>query len=206
MQQIQDPIYIDPDTGIVTPGMLIRTQAEIETYLGQAMMRYFDSVWENVSGSRRDFINVLPELFASQELTFEVLETVVDLSLVSGFLDVFDVCDSYIGGLQVEAWNPVHLTEALSGYNPFYVGTATKLGMIYQKPNLYLFPVTKTATLVFTFYLQYIKLPVNPLTGAFFIINGDYDIPFSIAHITEIADIATRLFKTDDMQASVVNE
>lgn len=201
MQQIQDPIFIDPVTNIVTPGQLIRSQTEIENYLGQAMNKYFEQVWEAVKGSQKDFLNVLPELLDSISITYMIGDSVKDLSALTNMFHVFDVSDSYIGTDQIEAWNQVHLTEALSGDNPFYSGNPYK-GMIYQKPNLYLFPANLTAIAAFTFNLQFIKLPVDPTTGQFFIINGNYDIPFQINHIAEIADIAVNLFKVDDLQES----
>ena len=84
------------------------------------------------------------------------------------------------------------------GLDPFYAGSTSFPGIIYQAPILYLFPASLVATAAFTFTLNYIPLPINPDTGAYLTSGGTYDLPFTMESIQAIADIATDLFKKDD--------
>lgn len=199
--QIQDIYAEDPGTGNVLPGNLVRSIDELNTYLGQAMNQYFDTLWKASKG-RQDFINQFSDLFGrtAAAIPFGVGITSIDLSsLGSPYKDVFDVLDSAFSpsGI-VEAWNSVYLADALAGNDPFYVGSSTRPGMIWMNPILYLFPLNLTATVAFDFILNYIKLPVSPSTGQYLDVNGTEDIPFSIQHIKAIADIAAALYDVDD--------
>ncbi len=201
--QIQDVYSVDAITGDVLPGNLVRTIPELNNYLGQAMNSYFQSAWANSQG-RKDFINKFPELFGRtvSAIPFAMGATTINLSSVLyPYHDIFDILDSvFATGKTIEAWNPVFLSDALAGTDPFYVGSADRPGMIWMNPVLYIFPLTLTATVGVSFTLNYIKLPVSPTTGKYLDVNGTEDMPFSIDHIKAIADIATQLYKVDDYQ------
>ncbi len=197
LQQIQDPCTRDPDTFIITlGGSLITTVAEVSTYLGNAMLKYIERVRTETEGNNTAFIQLLPELQTFRPVTFTT--PIQRLELGAGYYDVLDILDSYNSTTLIEAWHKRYLNDALAGINPFYIGSANKPGIIFNKPFLYLFPASLVATANYNFDLQFIKLPVNPNDGKFLDVNGDDDIPFTIDRIQEIADIATELYRIDD--------
>jgi hypothetical protein len=200
MLQIQDIYQVD-GTGNVLPGNLVRSIDDLNNYLGQAMNKFFTDNMKSSAG-RQDFINKFPEFFAQTALqTIPAAHTTLDISALANNKDIYDVMDSptSVAGVVLEAWNPVHLNDALALRDPFYVGTATTPGMMLLSPILYLFPVSFVQSGTFAFKLNYIKLPVSPTTGKYYDVNSTTeDCPFSIDHCINVADIATALYAVDD--------
>lgn len=198
MQQIQDPILID--AGVIQPGQIIRSVAQIEHYLGMAMMKFIESAWQQAQGSGSMLLKAIPDLYHERECIIPAGTQKVDLS--STHADLWDPLDSRKGTATIlEIWNSIHLTDALNGSDPFYVGDARRGGLIYQKPYLWIFPATLVDPVVdYDFTLCFIQAPLNPLTGEYLVSGGDYDIPFSDIHFTTLSDIAEKLYKVDDYQ------
>jgi hypothetical protein len=203
MQQITDVYQTDPVTGNVLPGNLVRSVDGINSYIGQAMIAYFDSIMKPAAG-RQDFLNKAPEFFGrTPQIVLPLAQTTYDLSGLENNKDIYDILDSYTptAGVILEAWNPVHLNDALTGNDPFYKGTALNPGMILMSPILYLFPLTLTLNTAFPFYLNYIKNPISPTTGNYFDVNSTTeDCPFSFSHLQDIADLAVKIFDADDLK------
>jgi len=204
LNQIQDVYNVDPGSGNVLPGNLVRSIDSLNSYIGQAMTAYFDSMMKAASG-RQDFINKVPEFHSITGLITIAMagSTVLDLSTLGNNKDIYDVLDSYttVSGVKLEAWNQIYLNDALTGSDPFYVGTAAHPGMIYMPPKLYIFPITLTVSSSFGFYLNYIKNPVSPTTGQYYDVNSlTEDCPFSITHLQNIADLAVKIFDADDLK------
>ncbi|MHB8483720.1 MAG: hypothetical protein ACYDBV_13485 [Nitrospiria bacterium] len=228
MQQIQDPITVS--NGIIQPGNIIRSVAEIENYLGIATMEYLNSF--KLKGiTKRGFVNEFPELYTIRNIQFTRLEGIsddvlaqitddtgaqvtqdIDVTLGNNFIDLtgltffdlFDILDSvYYGVTNVafEAWDVAKLPEALTGYNPFYIGNNVRAGIIYQDNKIWVFPPSILSSNNFTFSLHFLIIPVNRVDGTYFTSGGGWDYPFSERHIEEIANIATKLYRTDDAEA-----
>lgn len=201
MQQIQDPITIDSATGIIYPGNLIQTVAEIESILGDAMLKYINNVWTEAKSNRDIFIGFLPELFKPKTITFTHPSNTYYTELAgSDLFDLMDILDSNSGNTLIEVWNPVHLADAKAQTDPFYTGGSEMPGIIYQKPLIWLFPASIVATADYSINLNYISLPVNPVDGSYLTSGGDTDIQFNQNHLQDIADYATKLYKVDDYQ------
>jgi hypothetical protein len=202
MQQITDVYQVD-GVGNVLPGNLVRSVDLINSYIGQAMIAYFDSIMKPSAG-RQDFLNKAPEFFGRTGLlTLPHGSTTYDLSTLVSNKDVYDVLDSCTpsAGIVLEAWSPIHLNDALTGNDPFYQGTALNPGMIYNAPILYLFPITLAAAASYNFYLNYIKNPISPTTGTYIDVNSvTEDCPFSFSHLQNIADLAVKIFDADDLK------
>jgi hypothetical protein len=197
MQQIQDPI--SELAGVIIPGQIIRSVADIESYLGMAMQKYIEGAWLQAKGDPGLLLRAMPELYKEREATVVTPNTTVDLSATHA--DIFDILDSRQGTTQImEAWNPKYLTDALTGLDPFHQGDTRFGGLIYNKPILYIFPTDLAATVSFVFTLCFIQAALNPLTGEFLVSGGAYDIPFAELHYTAICDIAEKLYKIDDYQ------
>lgn len=200
MQQIQDPITVD-GSGVITPGNVILTVAEIENFLGDAMGKYINSIWTQAKGNRDLFIRFLPELFKSKSITFTTpVNTFYTLMPGGGLFHLYDILDSNAGAVLIEAWNAVHLSDAVAGTDPFYLGTNTRPGIIYQSPLIYLFPATLVAAANYTMNLNFIQSAVSPDDGTYLTSGGNYDIPFNIQHIADIADYATKLYRADNFE------
>lgn len=201
MRQIQDPIT--ETAGVIGVGKLIRTRDEIHRYINSAMLNFIDAVWDNVEADKRMLLQKLPDIKKTQQITFPLNKNKLDLSNSDSgnFRDMLDVLDSYKSdGTFIEVWNPDRLSDAQTGKDPYYTGTIKRPGIIYSKPNLYLFPASLVSEGDYVFILNYLSRPVNPETGEYLVSNGDYDIPFDDKSIQKIADIATTLYKVDDNQ------
>jgi hypothetical protein len=204
MAQIQDPVTVN-GLGNLNVGNLVRTIPDMSRYCGDAMLKYIQKTWDSVNGNEQMFLRKLPELFTVKSLTFPLHTNQVDLSNSANgnFFDVQNILDSYQGSTFIEVWDQDKLSGALSGSNPFHIGSSTRPGIIYEKPNLYLFPASLTASALYTISLCYIRLPIDPVAGGYLQIDGTLgDIPFTLQHIQEIADVAQSLYVTDDMETS----
>ena len=80
MQQIQDPITVDPVSGKLQPGVLIRTMAEIRDYLGNALLKYVADAWKTADGNNTKMISLLPELFQTRAIVFPQHVSTIDLN------------------------------------------------------------------------------------------------------------------------------
>lgn len=201
MNGIQDPITIDSGTGKFSAGSIIQTVAEIETRLGDAMMKYMDDVWKAAKGNKQQFLTFLPELFKKVDTTLGTPNTSIYLEYPGlNLFDVYDILDSSHNTTLIEVWNQVHLADALAGVDPFYVGDADRPGMILQHPVVYFFPTSLAAATDYAVRFNYIQKPVNPEDGTYFTTGGTYDIPFSLNHINDIAETAVRMYRVDDFQ------
>lgn len=198
MQQIQDPITID--AGVILPGQIIRSVPDIEHYLGMAMMKFIEEVWKQSQANANVMLRALPDLYQERTCTIAAGTQKVDLSTTHA--DLWDPLDSRNGTTTIlEVWHPIHLTDALNGTDPFYVGNSKRGGIIYQKPYLWIFPANLVDDVLdYNFTLCFIQAPLNPTDGTYLVSGGDYDIPFSDIHFTTISDIAEKLYKVDDYQ------
>jgi hypothetical protein len=229
MAQIQDPVTVN-GSGNLNVGNLVKTIPDMSRYCGDAMLKYIQKTWDVAQGSKIVFLKMLPELFAVKPIIFPIGVNNLDLTnpVNGNFMDVFDIVDSFQTNLFIEVWNERFLSGALSNTDPFHTASIKRPALIYSKPILYIFPTPNTqmagATIVtddsgqfvtddsgqaisdsprFTFNLAYIKLPVDPVGGDYLQIDGTLgDIPFTIKHIQEIADIAQSLYIADDMETS----
>lgn len=200
MQQIQDPITID--AGVILPGTIIRSVAEIEHYLGMAMMQFIAGVQQQAQGSISLLLRALPDLYEEREVVFPSILSTADskIDISSTHADLYDLCTSRGTGYIFEPWDPKHLSDVLNGLDPFREGSGRYGGLIYQKPYLWLFPKSIHVGSAYTVNLCFIKAPLNPLTGEYLISGGDYDIPFADVLFPQICNIATKLYKVDDYQ------
>lgn len=200
MQQIQDPIIVDPgNPDLLLPGQVIRTITEIEHYLGMAMMKFIEEVWKTAGANAGTMLRALPDIYKERDLTILTGTQKIDISTTHA--DVWDILDSRQSTVTIlEVWNAIHLTDALNGSDPFYVGDARRAGIIYQKPFLWIFPASLAAASDYTFTLCFLQAPLHPVNGTYLTIGGDYDIPFSDIHFNTIASIAEKIYKVDDYQ------
>lgn len=198
MQKIQDPI--SEQSGIILPGQIIRSVAEIEQYIGLAMMKFIEEVWMKAQGNAAAMLRALPDLYEERDLTIPQATQKVDIT--NTHADVWDILDSRQGTTTIlEVWNTIHLTDALNGSDPFYVGDSRRAGLIYQKPYVWVFPASLVPALTdYEFTLCFLKAPLHPTTGDYLTSGGNYDIPFSDIHLPTIASIAEKLYKVDDYQ------
>lgn len=200
MQQIQDPVIDDPENSdLILPGQIVRTIPEIEHYLGMAMMRFIEGVWQQANANAGVMLRALPDIYQERDLTILSGQQKVDIA--STHADVWDILDSRNGTTTIlEIWNAIHLTDALNGSDPFYVGDERRGGLIYQKPFVWVFPASLSEATDYTFTLCFLQAPLNPTDGTYLTIGGDYDIPFSDIHFPTICDIAEKIYKVDDYQ------
>jgi len=218
MQKIQDPITLD---GAVpekfTAGTVIRTVGEIEQYLHSAAMKFMEQSWNAAKppdsmpsslSHKRAFLNLFPELFKFREITVVYAAGVSSVDLTASFFfDVFDILDSRkTGGIVIEVWDQDKLADAMTGSNPFYLGSVAAPGMILQHPKLFVFPNSIADPAAYSFDLFYIQNVVNPQTGDILRTGGAFDIPFSEHRFETIADIAAGLYNKDDFQEDAGGE
>jgi len=212
MQRIQDPIT--ESAGVITAGQLIRSVAEIESYVHRAGQIFFNGAWnaaqpENESpGSmshKNKFLNMFPELFKFRSITLTYASAVSRVDISTVYNDIFEILDSVKqgGGGLIEVWDPSKLADCIAESDPFYspprVNSSTP-GMILSHPYIYGFPNDLADPGGYTFTLNYIQNNKNPITGAILVSGGTYDVPFSEHHIDAIAEIAVGIYKKDDFQ------
>lgn len=197
MSQVQDPITIL--AGVIQPGVLIRSVAEIENYLGMACKKFIETAWIKAQLNPDTLLRAMPSLYFERPVTILQNQRSVDISTTHA--DIFELLDSRNGATTLlEVWDPARLTGAISLTDPFYVGTARRGGIIFQRPYLWIFPASLAAAANYTFTLCFLRLALNPTSGAYLVSGGDYDIPFDEIYFPEIADIATKLYQVDDYQ------
>lgn len=215
MQRIQDPILTDGGSPeLILPGSIVRTVAEIESYLHRAGQLYFDSAWKaaqpenEVPGSvshKNKFLNMFPELFKFRSITLAYASSVSRVDLSTVYNDVFEILDSVKsgGGGIIEVWSQSKLADCIAAADPFYSPprvTSAAPGMILSHPYIYGFPNDIANPGGYTFTLNYIQNNKNPITGDILRSGGTYDIPFSEHHLDAIADIAVKIYRQDDFQ------
>jgi len=212
MSKIQDPILLDggsPEKFL--PGGIIRTVDQIERYLHEGAMKYFQAMWSAAAPDpktissmlhKRNFLNIFPELFKFRNITVTYSGGYSYVDLTSGYNDVHDVLDSVKsgGGGVIEVWDQDKLTGAQSESDPFYSGDriADNPGMILQQPNLFLFPNTIAQAGDYTFQLNYIQNVKNPTSGDILRTGGSYDIPFAENNFDAISDMCKKIYEIDD--------
>lgn len=215
MQRIQDPILLDGGSPeLILPGTIVRTVAEIESYVHRAGQQYFDNAWKisqpenEMPGSlshKKKFLNVFPELFKFRSITLTYASAVSRVDLTTVYNDVFEILDSVKsgGGGLIDVWDASKLADAIAEADPFYSPprvTSSTPGMILSHPYLYGFPNDIADPGGYTFTLNYIQNIKDPITGDILRSGGTYDIPYSEHHLDAIAEIAAAIYKKDDFQ------
>ena len=215
MQRIQDPILTDGGSPeLILPGSIVRTVAEIESYIHRAGQIYFDTAWKaaqpenEMPGSishKKKFLNMFPELFKFRGITFTYLTATSYVDVTTLYNDIFEILDSVKqgGGGIIEVWDPSKLADCIAEADPFYSPprvTSSNPGMILSHPRIYAFPNDIANTGGYTITINYIQNIKNPISGDILRSGGSYDIPYSEHHLDAIAEIAAKIYRQDDFQ------
>lgn len=215
MQRIQDPISLDGGTPEkFLAGSVVRSVAEIESYIHRAGQQYFNSAWKAAApegempgtpSHKKKFLTMFPELFKFRNITLVFASAVSRVDLSTVYNDVYEILDSVKsgGGGLIEVYDASKLGDCIAESDPFYSPprvTSSNPGMILSQPYLYGFPNNIADPGGYTFSLNYIQNNKNPLDGSILVTGGDYDVPYGEQHLDLIAEVAASIFNKDDFQ------
>ena len=199
MRRILDPVV--ESGGVILPGKIILTTADIEEYVSRAMMSLVNMYWEKYEGDIIAFTQMFPEL----QKTINVASVLsgsyltVDLDTTTTLADYFQALPSYkIGSpnLKIDVWNSAKFADLVSGDNPFMIAPSTRPAFVEVDRKLYLFPVSLGDDYHWTFV--YLFVPLDPETGDRLTSGGTYDSPFTAQWDDKIAEIAEKLYWDDN--------
>lgn len=169
-----------PDTG---NGI---TASYIIDLVNRALLKLFNMYWGQL-GKR--ITEIMPEIIKiSQTINIDTGGYVIS----SPYKDFFKIYSGNLSSgngfikLKDESKYALYRGETYDEYTP----TSAKPAIIQMNDRLYMFPATQT----YGATLQYIRLPLDPETGAFLTQNGSYDSPFTDQWNETISDIGYNIY------------
>ena len=176
----------------------ILSSSDRVAYVNKAMMKYINDAWLQVGGNVNAFIQIFPELVAIR--TVALTSPSATYTIANPNLDFFTLVSGLTatGKKYVAAAPKDRLQIFQSGSLPTYAPTADYPQMVEIGGVVYVFPTTITENI----NLAFIKLPLNPTTGAFLTQGGSYDSPFYDLHNSKIAEIAEQLYRIDAQEST----
>lgn len=174
-----------PGSGAMPDGYVL-TADQIMTFLNQAMLQLFNMKWSESmalsGGSEETAIKVFSRFLPGLVKFSATLDTDPDFQGVvydikTPHFDIFKIIGAIGKDNQyIKIWDPSKFSLVASEEYEEYTATEENPAAIQMDRRIFIFPSDLTN---FEFKLQYIKLPINPETGDYFVQNGDYDSPFS---------------------------
>ena len=185
-QRINDPVATAATDGNILTADL-RT-----SFVNKALHKLFNDMWVAVQGDKKKFVEIFPEMTADNLI---ITDSNGLFTVASPILNFFTIIDGlkvtgniYIPAIDDYFWNIVK-----SGANEDYVYTAAEPAVIEHNRILYFFPASDYASK--SIAINYIKMPLDPATGAFLTQGGTTDSPFYPHWNSRIAEIAEELFR-----------
>jgi hypothetical protein len=191
----------------VMPDANVLDAEQIISYLNQAMLKLFNMKWNEAfamakgknAKAMRYFMGLLPEAVKySNEMTADVAFNGTVYVLATPHLDFFKVIAAIGKDDQfIRVWDESKYLLAITGEYDEYVATEANPAIIQTRTFLSVFPTSLTS---FTFRIQYLALPLDPTTGAYFTQNGSYDNPFNEQWNDTIVELAYKIYLIESQQ------
>lgn len=162
--------------------------------LNSAMLKLFDELWMVSKGDIEAFIKICPELYVS-DIVQTTIHGIYNVTTGNKLKDMFTPVSALSESNEFIKQLPTHLYPIIKSdkYDDFGIDSNNP---IFFNPSglLVFFPTADFNTKNTTIF--YIKVPLNPTTGAFLIQGGTYDSPFSSVWNGKIVDIAEDIYRT----------
>jgi hypothetical protein len=194
----------DPATfvsGVLQNGNVL-TASEKVHYVNRALFKLFETVVAQ-NKDKNAIAAIFPELIANATnvsftpgaayglgngLTYVVSSPYLDFSNI-----VLNAYAHFSIPSRMTVLSPEMLSIVASGINTGYIPSVENTFLIPNGRILYAYPSGFGTQISF----QYIKLPLNNLTGGLLTQNGSVDSPFSDAWTSTLADIAAQIYYQD---------
>lgn len=198
--------------GVVLQDRYDLSSTEYVAYVNKALMKFFQTKWEELGRDKQAFINAFPEMMTTKTLVFSTSGTnkyIYNLTgIASTMRNFFVVLNAY--DRDPTALPPVAtpaFIEALDtswyftieyGLNTIYTPTTKHPFIIATSDYLHVYPplgVGGTRNI----QVNYIAMPLAA-DGTFYTQNGTTDSPFDDIWNSQIAEIAEQLFKIESQE------
>lgn len=162
------------------------------SFVNKALHKLFNDMWIGVRGDKKKFLEIFPELSSDNLIT---TTSAGIYTVASPILDFFTIIDGLksSGNIYIPAIDDYYWNVVKSGMNEDYTYTANEPAVIEHNRILNFFPASDYNAKAVT--INYIKMPLDPLTGGFLTQGGATDSPYYPHWNSKIAEIAEELFR-----------
>lgn len=182
------------------------SSTEYVAYVNKALMKFFQTKWEESGKDKQTFINTFPELMSTRTLVFSSSGTnkyIFNLTgLGSMMRNFFAVLNAYDAAIVppafIEALDTSWYFTIEYGLNTIYTPTTRHPFIIATADYLHVYPPLEVGS-TRNLQVNYIAQPLAS-DGTFYTQNGTTDSPFDDIWNSQIAEIAEQLFKIESQE------
>ncbi|MEM3091547.1 MAG: hypothetical protein QXD05_00215 [Candidatus Pacearchaeota archaeon] len=185
-----------PGSGALPSSYLLDSKIIVD-YINRGMQDLFGNFWKMCSGEINKFISIFPELV---ELSGSVSLQNGNYTITSPYRNFYKLIGAYrtADNIYFKVKDATQYTLYFTQKYDEYKVTVNNPVIIQVNQMLAVFPQTMTGQIKF----QYIKVPLNPVTGEPLEQNGEYDSPFFEHWNKEIVDLAYLRFLQETNQTT----
>lgn len=167
------------------------TAAERNGIVNKALSELFRQTWQQVGGNAEAFIEIFPELLVERQITTSAGGT---YTVANPNLDFNKIVDARknTGSVFITALPKTLRQIVITSKHPHYVPSAAKPYVFEISKVLEFYPASEYNAQ--TVYISFIKVPVDPTTGAVLTQGGSYDSPFYAHWHRAIVEIAKQIY------------